>query len=301
MPKISVIVPCYNQAQYLSEALESVLAQTYTNWECIIVNDGSPDNTEETAMAWCEKDVRIKYFKKENGGVSSARNFGISNSTGEYILPLDADDKIHPEYLFEACAILDNKKDIGIVYSLVEKFGEESGLVELPEYSLEKMLAGNLINNSSVFRRSDYNRTNGYNINMLSGLEDWDFLLTFIELGVGVFQIKKLYFYYRINKKSRNNSIDFYNAKALNKQIFLNHLNLYATHFHDPINLYYENQSQARYIKYLRDRILLIQNSMMYKTGELLIRPFRYIKHLIKPNTQHQHKDFKTISKYNQQ
>lgn len=66
---VSVIVPCYNQAKYLSEALQSVLDKTYENWECIIVNDGSPDNTEEVAKQWVEKDSRFKYFYKENGGL----------------------------------------------------------------------------------------------------------------------------------------------------------------------------------------------------------------------------------------
>ncbi|GAT62863.1 glycosyltransferase family 2 protein [Paludibacter jiangxiensis] len=91
-PLISIIVPCYNQAQYLPEALDSVLAQTYTNWECIIVNDGSPDNTEEVAKIYCNKDSRFKYIFKENGGLSSARNFGFQFAGGEYLQFLDCDD-----------------------------------------------------------------------------------------------------------------------------------------------------------------------------------------------------------------
>ena len=79
-PKISIIVPCYNQAQYLDECLQSALDQTFQNWECIIINDGSPDETEEFAKNWTEKDARFLYFKKENGGVSFARNFGIGKS-----------------------------------------------------------------------------------------------------------------------------------------------------------------------------------------------------------------------------
>ena len=93
-PLISVVVPCYNQAQYLDECLQSVLDQTYPHWECIIVNDGSPDNTEEFAQKWLEKDVRFKYFYKENGGLSSARNFGIDKAEGEFIQLLDCDDYI---------------------------------------------------------------------------------------------------------------------------------------------------------------------------------------------------------------
>ena len=74
---VSVIVPCYNQAIYLPEALNSLLAQTYQCWEAIVVNDGSPDETEKVALEYTRKDSRIKYVFKENGGLSSARNKGI--------------------------------------------------------------------------------------------------------------------------------------------------------------------------------------------------------------------------------
>jgi glycosyltransferase involved in cell wall biosynthesis len=96
---VSVVIPCYNHAQFLAEALNSVLEQTYQNWECIIVNDGSPDNTETIARDWCKKDDRFKYLYKENGGLSSARNLGLANSKGDYILFLDSDDLIAPEKL----------------------------------------------------------------------------------------------------------------------------------------------------------------------------------------------------------
>ena len=82
-PLVSIIVPCYNQAQFLPEALQSVLEQTHTNWECIIVNDGSPDNTEGVAQEWLVKDSRFKYVYKENGGLSSARNAGLDKVVGD--------------------------------------------------------------------------------------------------------------------------------------------------------------------------------------------------------------------------
>lgn len=92
MSLVSVIVPCYNQAQFLNETLESVFLQTYINWECIIINDGSLDNTEEIAKKWVEKDKRFKYFLKDNGGLSSARNYALNKSVGCYIQFLDSDD-----------------------------------------------------------------------------------------------------------------------------------------------------------------------------------------------------------------
>ena len=89
---ISVIVPCYNQAHFLDETLNSILNQSYTNWECIIVNDGSPDNTENIAKKWMKKDQRFKYISKENGGLSSARNHGLKVAKGDFIQFLDSDD-----------------------------------------------------------------------------------------------------------------------------------------------------------------------------------------------------------------
>ncbi|WP_016991392.1 glycosyltransferase family 2 protein [Flavobacterium sp. ACAM 123] len=91
---VSIIVPCYNQAQFLDEALQSVLDQTYTDWECIIVNDGSPDHTEEVAKKWAAKDNRFNYYYKENGGLSSARNLGLEKAKGDFIQFLDSDDCI---------------------------------------------------------------------------------------------------------------------------------------------------------------------------------------------------------------
>lgn len=95
--KISIIVPCYNQAKFLDECLHSVINQTYNNWECILINDGSTDDTEIIAKKWTEKDVRFKYFYKENGGLSSARNAGLKIANGEWIQFLDCDDLLESE------------------------------------------------------------------------------------------------------------------------------------------------------------------------------------------------------------
>lgn len=96
-PLVSIIVPCYNQAHFLPETLESVLAQTYPYWECIIINDGSTDHTGELAQRWLERDNRFRYLEKRNGGLSSARNAGLKIAKGEYIQLLDADDLLETE------------------------------------------------------------------------------------------------------------------------------------------------------------------------------------------------------------
>ena len=127
---VSIIVPCFNQAQYLPDALNSVLAQSFPSWECIIINDGSEDKTEEVSKEFCQGDNRFKYIWKENGGLSSARNAGIKVSSGKYILPLDADDKIAAEYIQQAVNVLDNDVNVKVVYSDRGVFWYECGNME---------------------------------------------------------------------------------------------------------------------------------------------------------------------------
>ncbi|MBF2063335.1 MAG: glycosyltransferase family 2 protein [Calothrix sp. C42_A2020_038] len=96
-PLVSIILPCYNRANYIEKCVQSILAQTYTNLECILIDDGSKDNTREIAEKLITLDSRVKYFYKENGGLSSARNFGIEKAHGEWIQCLDPDDWIHED------------------------------------------------------------------------------------------------------------------------------------------------------------------------------------------------------------
>jgi len=113
---VSIIVPCYNQAQYLGEALQSVFDQTYTHWECIIVNDGSLDNTEEVVQKWIAKDNRFTYFYQENSSVSVARNYGIKMAGGKYIQFLDSDDILEADKISSQVQIMDIDLNIDIVY-----------------------------------------------------------------------------------------------------------------------------------------------------------------------------------------
>lgn len=122
---ISVIVPCYNQGRFLPEALNSLLAQTYSNWECFIINDGSTDNTETVALQYAKIDPRFRYIKKTNGGVSSARNEGLKYITGDYIKFLDADDWIDKQSFEYSLA---NKSDL--IISTVKSYWEQTGEFE---------------------------------------------------------------------------------------------------------------------------------------------------------------------------
>lgn len=229
MPEMSVIIPCYNQGRYLNDAVSSVLAQTYQDFEIVIVNDGSTDKFTNKLLAnlQCPK-IRVLYYK--NGGVSAARNNGIKLSRGKYILPLDADDRIGPSYLGKAVDILDNDDSIGIVYCDAKYFGMKRSKMPLPEFSMSKMLLENVIFCSGMFRKKDWERSGGYCEDMKLGYEDWDFWLSILELGVKVYKIPEVLFYYRIKKLSRNKSI-MENESSKFKiclQIIDNHNKLYS-------------------------------------------------------------------------
>ena len=172
-PLISVIVPCYNQAHYLDEALQSVLDQTYTNWECIIINDGSTDQTEEFSIGWLKRDERFRYLKQENKGVSAARNYAIEFAKGKFILPLDADDKLSNNYI-EKCLKLIND-NVRIVYGKTMLFGNKTGELNLGLPTLKNILKFNRIHCSGLYFKEDWLLNQGYDSNMELGFEDWEF------------------------------------------------------------------------------------------------------------------------------
>ena len=238
---VSIIMPSYNQGDYLGEALDSVLAQTYSDWECIIIDDGSTDNTKDIAELYCNKDKRVKYLYQENQGVVVARNNAISKCSGELILPLDGDDRIGASYLEKAVKILKSNPNIKVVYCDAEFFGGKTGFWKLPKFSIEMQLCWNCIFCTALFRKKDYENAGGYNINMKEGLEDWDFWLSMFENGGEAYKIPEVLFYYRIkdSSTSRNKSFDK-KYKKLVKQIFLNHQDLYFEHLGNIFNSYYE-------------------------------------------------------------
>ena len=263
---VSVIVPCYNSGKYLSETLDSVLHQTYPNWECVIVNDGSSDCTEEISKHYCNIDPRFKYIYQINQGLSSARNTGILNSQGKFVLPLDSDDKVGSRYLELAVDAFRNNPRVRIVYSRAMLFGKRKGEWRLPEYSFERMLARNCIYCSALYKREDYDKSGGYNSNMKYGYEDWDFWLSILNKNDEVYKIDDIQFYYRIRKKSMARSLDLEKIKFLRKQLWRNHRELYAQYSFDITETF---------------EYRLISDSYEYKIGKLLLKPLRFILRIL--------------------
>lgn len=123
MKKISVIIPFYNHSEYLLDAVKSVVNSTYKNLEILVVNDGSTEKTPQEIQSMLMPFDNVILINQENSGVCAARNNGIIKASGEYILPLDADDRIADTYIEKAVSILDQNPDIDIVYCEAEFFG----------------------------------------------------------------------------------------------------------------------------------------------------------------------------------
>jgi glycosyltransferase involved in cell wall biosynthesis len=228
-PVVSVVIPCYNQAHFLSEAVESVLAQSFTDWEIIIVNDGSPDHTSEAAKKLIAKypGKQIRLVEKPNGGLSSARNAGFRAARGKYLLPLDADDKIKPALLAKLTPILDQHPKVGFAYTHIQHFGELNTEFPLPDFDRATLVAkDNIACVCSLIRRSAWEQVGGYNEAMREGYEDWDFWIGCVERGWDGFCLHEPLFLYR---KSGRSMLSNANEKRerLIAQIVQNHPSLY--------------------------------------------------------------------------
>ena len=275
--KVSVIVPCYLKAQYLSQALDSVLCQTYNNWECIIVNDGSPDSTEEVALRYSAADSRIKYIVQENQGVSSARNNGIRQSNGEFVLALDADDWISPEYMEEAVSYLIQHPCVKLVYSRYERFNHHgSSEWVLPEYSYERFILGDsIIVCSAIYRRFDFDRIGGYDESM-QGYEDWDFWLRLLDKDDEVYRIDKMLFHYRSDSSIVSSQVA-HDIRLYRQKLCEKHSDIYKPLYVDVLYYYSFLQESMELEKELQNT-KKVYSSHAYRLGKFLLKPFSWLK-----------------------
>ncbi|MGV3278663.1 glycosyltransferase family 2 protein [Rickettsiales bacterium LUAb2] len=230
--KVSVIISCYNLGEYLEDAVNSVLNQSYQNFEIIIVNDGSTDQyTIELLQNYNKPKTTV--YSIHNQGVSKARNFGIEKATGKYICCLDADDILHKDYLKSCIDVLDNdvQEKIGFVTTWVKYFGESDQEWLTSEYNPIRLLSENIVHVASVFRKKAWEAVGGYAIN-LRGYEDWNFWISIVSKGFLWEVISKSYFYYRVRNNSKVKTSNNNRFKLIdtiisnNKDYYVQNLNL---------------------------------------------------------------------------
>jgi glycosyltransferase involved in cell wall biosynthesis len=267
-------MPCYNQGGYIEEAVASVLSQTFQDFEVIIVNDGSTDEDTIRELESFDK-PKCRVIHTNNQGVSAARNHGIREASGEYLLPLDADDRIGPTYIEKAVRLLDEQPNVGIVYCEAEFFGEESGRWELPPYRFPDILWGNLVFCSAFFRKADWAKTPGYQA-ISGGWEDYDFWLFIIELGREVVQIPEVLFFYRRLAGSRSKTMTSEQEMVAHSRIFHNHRELYSQNIQFLFSELFRLNEALKEMSILQrkqtETINQMQNNAVWKLYERCVR-----------------------------
>jgi len=222
---VSVIIPAYNQARYLKSAINSVLSQTYTNWECIVVDDGSTDHTSDLVHRF--NHPKIKYIFQKNSGLSAARNTGLLASKGEFISFLDSDDCFAPQKIELLMNILENRPDLALVAgtaALIDENGNNINrkfVTNLPKNNFE-LLYGNPLHVGSVLLRRDwYLKIGLFDINLRS-YEDWDYWLRLVLAGGKLESITDVVSFYRFHtsQMTRNSQQMTEASFAVLKKIF---------------------------------------------------------------------------------
>lgn len=192
-----MIVPCYNLGQHLDEAVDSVLSQTFQDFEIVIVNDGSTDPATQALLADYRR-PRTRVMEMPHGGLAAARNFGIANSAGEYLCALDADDRLESSYLAKAVPVLDGDPSLTFVSCWLRAFGEEEWEWKPERCDLPTLLWEDTVLTAALVRREAVLAVGGYDTAMpTQGDEDWDLWLTLVERGYRGVILREVLFNYR--------------------------------------------------------------------------------------------------------
>lgn len=200
--KVSVVVPLYNKIQYVGDCLNSIWGQTYKNFEVIVVDDGSTDGGLWYARAWPIKPLLIG----GRSGQSSARNYGIEHSTGDFILPLDADDWIDPTYLEKTVPIC-TENGVGIVSTGMQRFGQVNGILPAEIQTIDSEKLYNNIPCCSLIKREAFLQTGGYN-SRVDGYEDWNLWIDILKRGWKHKVVDEPLFHYRVLGNAANAAAD---------------------------------------------------------------------------------------------
>jgi len=201
--KVSIVIPCFNHGAMLREALASLEEVRNENLlEVIIVDDGSSD--AETIRILKEvAEAGYNVVSQPNGGLGAARNAGIRRAKGEFILPLDSDNRLRRVYLEQGVSLLKENPSLGVIYADAEYFGEKTGRWQVQEFDLLSLIRMNFIDACALYRKALWEGVGGYDEQMpWMGLEDWDFWLRVACHGGSFFHLPAVGFDYRVRSDS---------------------------------------------------------------------------------------------------
>jgi glycosyltransferase involved in cell wall biosynthesis len=273
--KVTVVIPCYNDKDFIEETLNSVLKQTFQDFQIIIVDDGSNKSTKEVLKKINHPNISI--LEQENGGLSNARNNGFKKAGGKYILSIDSDDTLDASFLEKAVLILDEKENVSAVSSYCNIFEGNYKFISkhLPKGGgLSNFLFDNNCTSFALIRKSSWEKIDGYDEKMINGFEDWEFWISVTKDGGYVHMIEEFLFNYRqksisMSKESKKN----HREKNL-AYIYKKHKDIYANHFTNVVDFLSElaARNKRNEIKY--------KTSIDFKIGKIILFPFRAFKRM---------------------
>jgi glycosyltransferase involved in cell wall biosynthesis len=199
MPAVSVVVPCFNGGRFLDALLASIAAQSFRDFEIVIVDDGSTELLTQQKLAALPPDIRVIHQK--NRGLAAARNAGFSTAAADFVLPVDCDDTLEPTHLAETYAALKNApRDVGFVYTHERNVGERTGVVK-PYFNAFDQLFANRLSYCMLIRKEAWRAVGGYDESMRDGYEDWEFNIRLAKAGLRGIGVEKVLFVYRVSNE----------------------------------------------------------------------------------------------------
>jgi len=233
-PLVTVIIPCYNLGTYLMDAIDSVRAQSYQNYEIIVVDDGSTDSETIALTKKLKRDDSLTVIIKKNEGLSEARNTGIAAAHGEYIVCLDADDKLSETYLEKTMRVMleDTSKDLGFVTTWLQEFGAREDIWKTRDFNATQILIENCVHAGSLFKKSAWKKVGGYKKDMKGGYEDWEFWINLVEHGYFWRLVDQPLFLYRIRSDSMLSTMNPELHQELYEKIYTFHKGLFTKNLH---------------------------------------------------------------------
>ncbi|MEA3550265.1 glycosyltransferase family 2 protein [Pseudarthrobacter sp. C1] len=213
---VSVVIPCFNdKPEHIQECIKSVLSQSYPRVEIVVVDDGSTDPGTKDALRSLPESVHL--VRSENRGPSAARNLGISKSAGVFILPLDADDWINPQFVAAAVGVaLD--RDVQIAYPDVQEFGASCRLKRPPQViTLADLVSSNLIASCALFPRARWAEVGGYDESLRHGFEDYELWVRLLRDGGAARKAIPAVLHYRQRDSSRRSDLAVADALAITR------------------------------------------------------------------------------------
>ncbi len=245
-PRVSVIVSCYNLGQFLDEAVDSVLAQTLTDFEILVVDDGSTDEATRRLLSGYQK-PRTRVIRSENRGLPAAKNLGLANTGAPYVCMLDADDRLESSYLEKSVAALDDDPEVAFVSHWVRTFGDEVREWTPTRCDFPALLDMNTVNGAALVRRRALEAAGGFDERMRDGCEDWDMWIALVERGFKGRILPEVLYHYRRRAESMSRvMMKSVGHPRLYRYIVEKHAASYAAHLAALVTRREEDMSNLR-------------------------------------------------------